>query len=460
MDTRTLQSRLTARLYLLAGGVLVAVGVAAVVVTGRVLDDGDTEAARSHASRAIEALERELGEGDSTTEALSEVLEGAEAEGARLSIRYAGVDAGRASLPALAAGTCATVTGAFPATVSRAAQGSEGDGGEGVWRACAAAVARPAIAVVAAVPVGTHRAALRTLARGMAGVLVVALVAMGFAIRRAVRTPLEELDAVVRWTARIADAEPPAPPPAARTREIVQLQLAFDALVRRLFEALTRERASSAHMAHELRTPLTAIVAELQGLRARTPDAAGAVDRVLGDVARFGDVIEAILVLSAGQQPRGGADAVVNLADVAREMAPEGTGVDAPDEALVETDERLVRLALRNLLDNARKYASGPRVVRVSREGTNVRVAVVDDGPGLDAPARERMFERYWRGSADGAGRGLGLALVRAVAERYGGRAEARPVPGGAGLEVSMTFEHLVGWHDGARHPPCVGDGG
>jgi signal transduction histidine kinase len=173
------------------------------------------------------------------------------------------------------------------------------------------------------------------------------------------------------------------------------------------------------------------------------------VDRVLEDLARFADVIDAILVLSAGPQLRARDEAVVNLADLAREVAPEGVAVHAPDEALLEMDERLVKLALRNLLDNARKYALGARHIRVSRDASNVRVAVVDEGPGLDPEARAHMFERYWRGAADGEGRGLGLALVRAVAERYGGRAEARLGPGGIGLEVSMTFGRLVEWHEG-----------
>jgi signal transduction histidine kinase len=143
-----------------------------------------------------------------------------------------------------------------------------------------------------------------------------------------------------------------------------------------------------------------------------------------------------------------GAWVIVNLADVVREVAPRETSVEAPDEALLELDERLVRLALRNLVDNARKYGAGPILLRVSRSGDTARLAVVDQGPGVDAAARERMFERYWRGSADGGGRGLGLALVRSVAERYGGHAEARSGPDGRGLEVSMTFTPLVGWHE------------
>jgi two-component system sensor histidine kinase TctE len=133
--------------------------------------------------------------------------------------------------------------------------------------------------------------------------------------------------------------------------------------------------------------------------------------------------------------------------------------VQAPDEALVEADERLIRLALRNLLDNASKYAAGPTLVRVARNDQGARISVLDRGPGLDANARARMFERYWRGAADSEGRGLGLALVREVAERHGGSADARPGPDGIGLEVSMTVGKLVGWYDDGVREPFGHDG-
>ncbi len=441
MGPRALETRLTARLFALAGAVLVAVGVASVGVTAHELEASDTDAAWVHAVNTRDALEREKTEGDSPDEALREVIADAQGEGVRLSVRRGRTVAGVPMPPSIVPGKCAIVI----------------DGRGAPWQTCAAEGAEETL-VVAGVPVEAHRAVVRALFRGMGAVVAVALLAMWLAVRQSLRGPLAELAAVARWTAHMAEAEPARPPPPTQTREIAQLEGAFADLVQRLLEALARERASSAQIAHELRTPLTAIVAELQILHSRDTGqnapsdevTAAAIERVLGDVGRLSDVIEAILVLSTNAQKSERDDAIVNVADLVRELAPAGTSIEAPDEALVETDERLVRLALRNLIENARRYASGARVLRVSRDGFVARLSVVDDGPGLAPAARARMFERYWRGAADSEGRGLGLALVRAVAERYGGRAEARAGALGRGLEVSLTLDRLVGWHDEA----------
>lgn len=437
MGARTLEARLTARLLALGGATLAAVAIAAVAMTQRTLDWSDTDAAIARAHDVLDALERERIDGDSLDEALREVIASAQAEGAHVAIRRGGVVSG-ASLPVLDPEQCMSIV----------------DDHAEPWRMCAAGSPASTL-VTAGIPTGTHRAVMEALWRRMFAVVAVAFVAMWLAVRRALRAPLGELASVVRWTAHVADVERAVAPPAAETVEVVQLEEAFDAVVKRLLAALARERASSAHIAHELRTPLTAIVTELETLRA-VPAAREAAERVLGDVSRFTDVIDSILELSTVDGTRDHAIArpgertspIVNLADVVRELAPRETSVQAPDEALLELDERLVRLALRNLIDNARKYAAGPVLFKVSRSGNTARLAVIDEGPGLDAAACERMFERYWRGAADGEGRGLGLALVRAVAERYGGRAEAQSGPAGRGLEISMTFAPLVGWHD------------
>ncbi|MGD0528871.1 MAG: HAMP domain-containing sensor histidine kinase [Polyangiaceae bacterium] len=436
MVARTLEARLSARVLALAVAVLALVGAAGAVVTERTLDGADEARARQEAAGVRDALAVELSEGDPIDQAASEVVASARAQGVRMALWFtdgSGSSAGATDLPRLSPGTCATI------------EDATGD----PWRACCVADARASFVV--AVPIAEHRVVVRAVWRATVALVVAAGLLLWWAIRRALRAPLaEELTSLVGWTTRLRRADgayDEEPPPGARTTEIAHLSKAFGALVGDLLEALARERANSAHIAHELRTPLTAIVAELDALASQEATARAAAMRIRADASRLADVIDAILVLSAGTGSSARGE-VVNVADLAREVAPGGVTIEAPDEALAIADERLVRLAVRNLLDNAGKYGGGARVLRVSREGDAAKIAVIDGGAGLDAAERDRMFDRYWRRSASGEGRGLGLALVRAVAERHGGAARAVPGPGGAGLEVSLTLGHVVGWHD------------
>jgi signal transduction histidine kinase len=430
MVARTLEARLIARLLALAAVGLILAGATTALVADRALSASERSRTLAIAAGARKALAVELAEGDRPDEAAQEVLASAEGQGVRLTIRDANqggsvYSTGAATLPRIAPGSCEDLEDGDP------------------WLSCADS--DTSLSVVAAIPVFEHRAAMVAAQRALVALVLFAGAALWWAIRRALRAPLGELAALVAWTEHARKGEPAERPPPATTREIAKLSAAFDALVRDLVATLARERATSAYIAHELRTPLTAVVAEVDALASRDPSTRAAVSRIRSDATRLADVIDAVLVLSS--RDRGGPSEIVNVADIARELAPAEATIDAPDEALVKADERLIRLALRNLLDNASKYAGGARVVRVSRLPDGVRLGVVDEGAGLDEAARDKMFERYWRRSGDGNGRGLGLALVRAVAERHGGRAVAVPGPEGRGLDVSLTLGHLVDWH-------------
>ncbi len=415
---------------LLAGLGLVVSATASVGLTRYELDRADTQLARARAEELLATLGRELAEGDSFEEAMREIVDDARSAGSSVAIRRGGKGEHVAATPTDAfldgvpAGSCTTLSD------------DEGHG----WRACAAADG--AYAVIAGVSLDAHNAAVRSLARSVFLFVLAVLGVLVVAVRHVLRAALGDVSALVDWTARVDARKDRAPPPHTETREIADLSKAFEALVAHLVEALEREHATSAHIAHELRTPLTALLAEMDA--APRDDTIALPRAARGDVARLAEVVEAILVLSDASAVRS--ETLVNVADVVRAVAPKETRVDAPDEALTRGDERLLALAVKNLVENACRHAGGPPVrVSVMRDDGALRIAVLDEGPGI-ARADERMFDRYWRGIADGSGRGLGLALVRAVARLHGGDAEAKAGPGERGLEVSFTVSGVERW--------------
>jgi signal transduction histidine kinase len=126
---------------------------------------------------------------------------------------------------------------------------------------------------------------------------------------------------------------------------------------------------------------------------------------------------------------------VIGLA--AEEAARVDAAVDAPADGQplsVVADERLVRRALRNLLENARRYGGDEVSVVVRRQAGQVQIQVCDRGPGVPAELRERIFEPFYRlpGHAEKSGGvGLGLSLVKQIAQRHGGSVRCEPRPGG-----------------------------
>jgi len=212
-------------------------------------------------------------------------------------------------------------------------------------------------------------------------------------------------------------------------REAAALEGSFASVLGRLGAALEREASFVRNAAHELRTPLTRI--RLRAERAAA-GASGAcrleLQAVTGEVDRLTRLVDALLVLARDESTGLDLSETANLADIVRASAESGertVEVDAPDEALVRGDEELLRLAVDNLLDNARKYAPAgrvPRAVLTAAEGVTLSV----ETPGVSLPdeEREQVFDRFYRGSAAreaAPGHGLGLSLSRHVARLHGG---------------------------------------
>ena len=148
------------------------------------------------------------------------------------------------------------------------------------------------------------------------------------------------------------------------------------------------------------------------------------------DVKRMGELLDSLLDIAASEARRGDRSGFSNVdlsqvardlvdlyADSAVEMGLELRAEIAP-EVTMQGDAMQLTRAISNLLDNAFKYAgSGARVVLAIEPGP--RIVVRDNGPGVPAPERDRIFERFQRCHGERGGHGLGLALVRAIARRH-----------------------------------------
>lgn len=236
--------------------------------------------------------------------------------------------------------------------------------------------------------------------------------------------------------------------------EVARLATTMNAMLDRLQEASTRQQRFVADASHELRSPVAAIRTELEvAQRTASPaDWPAVADRLLAEEARLEAVITDLLLLATLDEGAPLPDAAaVDVAEEAREearrRAPDRADlvveVDAPSVAVVQGSRMQLRRALANLLDNAGRHARATVRVSVHERDGRVRVLVDDDGPGIPEADRERVFERFVRldehRTRAAGGAGLGLSLVRRIAERHHGTASADTSPlGGARIVLDL----------------------
>ena len=241
--------------------------------------------------------------------------------------------------------------------------------------------------------------------------------------------------------------------------EAKPLVFSLNDLLSRLKVALSAQRAFVADAAHELRTPLTALQLQLQ-LVERAESAGereAAIGQLKSGLQRATHAVQQLLTL-ARQEP-GAVEyrlAPVSLADLVRnsvvaharlaEAKTIDLGVTEIDEAaVVSGDADALRILLDNLLDNALRYspAGGQVDVSCGQQDGHFFLTVADSGEGIPPNERERVFDRFYRrgGEGDGVstGSGLGLSIVRMIAERHGARVTLADSEAG-GLLVRVGF--------------------
>jgi two-component system OmpR family sensor kinase len=295
------------------------------------------------------------------------------------------------------------------------------------------------------------------LAFGVLGGALLALLA-GLATARRAMEPIAELSAAARRIEHSRDPSERIPHPEAED-EVAELARTLEAMLAALDAArgeteasLARQREFVADASHELRTPLTSVLANLELLEEElTGEQREAAASALRSSRRMRRLVADLLLLARADAGRQAPHHLVDLSeivtDAASELEPVAGGheisVSAPAGARVDgARDELHRLVL-NLMENALRHTDPGTAVEatVERRNGEVVLAVEDDGPGIPADQREKVFERFYRGAGDYSGSsGLGLSIVRAVAESHRGTVRLVEPLDGRGARFVVRF--------------------
>ncbi len=280
----------------------------------------------------------------------------------------------------------------------------------------------------------------------------------GATIARRAMQPIAALTLTAAEIARTQDSSAAIPQPEADD-EVAELARTLQGMLQSLDDAhaetetmLARQRRFVADASHELRTPLTSVLANLELLaESLHGDEGDAARSALRSSRRMRRLVADLLLLARSDVGRAAPRQPVDLGqvvlDVAAELGPlsgeHELSIDA-HPAIVEGDhDELFRLTL-NLIENAVRHTPPGTAIRASTglEGRDAMLTVQDNGPGITPELAPTLFERFVRGAGDRGGSfGLGLAIVRAVAQSHGGTVALENVtPHGARFVVRLPL--------------------
>jgi two-component system sensor histidine kinase QseC len=257
-----------------------------------------------------------------------------------------------------------------------------------------------------------------------------------------------------------------------RHRELSPLTRAVDQLLARQRAARQRERSFIADAAHELRTPIAAIQVHADALLSHPREGRQGLDRELlaglrASSLRAARLVEQLLALTRSEAVAARSakpvdiealvqDSLAQLSPLAgtREVELDfETIVDADTDAGVQGDADSLRSLLDNVIGNAVKYSPAGGSVRVRLRGgaDAVRITVTDEGPGIAAELRQRVFDRFFRAPDQSLpGSGLGLAIAKSAADRHGATLLLGDGPDARGLAVYLTLPRSPNGFPGA----------
>jgi signal transduction histidine kinase len=273
------------------------------------------------------------------------------------------------------------------------------------------------------------------------GVSIVVMLLASLFIWLAAGRAIAPLQALTRTARTISESDLSGRIPVRGGDEIAELGRTFNGMLDRLETAFAEQKDFLTDVSHELRTPITVIRGHLETLGDSPAEREEAIAVIQDELDRMNRYVDDLLLLAKAPRPDflrlGPLDLdlfthelfnkATSLGD--REWHLDGTGV-----GIVVADQQRLTQAVMNLATNAVTHTreGDPVWLGSSLVGDYARLWVRDEGPGIDEADAERIFERYGRAGGDPSpdGAGLGLSIVRAIAEAHGGRVELRSAPG------------------------------
>jgi signal transduction histidine kinase len=435
--------RITAAALLVAGVALGVSAVALLVLLHRSLVDGVDAQARLRLTDVVALVQRGeipatlAGEDDGT---VAQIMRGDTVVAQSPLITSAGPLA-----PVVPTGDAIVIR-----TVERAAVGDVGP-----YRVAARTVAAPGggeVTVYAAASLEPAADAVQTLGVLLAVAIPLLTLLVGVATWRLVGRTLEPVEAIRREVSEISELSPGRRVPEPATGdEIARLARTMNEMLDRLDAAAARQRAFVSDASHELRSPMATIRTRLEvALCGAGVDWPVVARSVLGEQGRLERLVDDLLYLARTDEPAPPAAlSIVDLDELilkeAADLHARGTvrvDVSAVAGGRVMGDRDRLRRMVGNLLDNAERHAAS--IVRCGLSATDsmVELVVSDDGPGIPAADRERIFDRFVRlddaRTRAGGGVGLGLSIVRETVQAHGGTVCAADAPAGARFVIRL----------------------